>query len=162
MKEFLDEFKKIKSIYDKAAFLKSGLVCVTSVFEGCPGIRLHRDSWISGKAGIFFSVWTDQDSRSTGRLHYNIHALKLRQLKTYLITSRAFAADFRKHFKALDNSWPNVRVDYGPLNLMQGWIDLREDTFERDVLRLMNQFAEIRPIVDRLLEERIAPVRQRR
>jgi hypothetical protein len=45
---------------------------------------------------------------------------------------------------------------------MQGWIDLREDTFERDVLRLMNQFAEIRPIVDRLLEERIAPVRQRR
>jgi hypothetical protein len=162
MKEFLDEFKKIKGIYDKASSLKSGLVCVTSVFEGCPGIRLHRHSWISGKAGIFFSVWTDQDSRSTGRLHYNIHALKIRQLKTYVITSRAFADDFRKHFKALDSSWPNVRVDYGPLNLMQGWIDLREDTFEHDVLRLMNQFAEIRPIVDRLLEERIAPVRQRR
>jgi hypothetical protein len=162
MKQFFDEFKKIKGIYDRAVSAKSGLVCVIGVFEGCPYVRLHRDSWISGKAGIFFSVWTDQDSRSTGRVHYNIHALKLRQLKTYVITSRAFADDFRKHFKALDKSWPNVRVDYGPLNLMQGWIDLREDTFERDVLRLMNQFAEIRPIVDRLLEERIAPVRQRR
>lgn len=162
MKEFLDAFKKIKGIYDKADSLKSGLICVTSVFEGCPGVRLHRDPWISGKAGVFFSVWTDKDSRSTGRVHYNIHALKLRQLKTYVITSRAFADDFRKHFKALHKSWPNVRVDYGPLNLMQGWIDLREDTFERDVLRLMNQFAEIRPIVDCLLEERIAPVRQRR
>jgi hypothetical protein len=162
MEEFLEEFKKIKGIYDKAASLKSGLVCVTSVFEGCPGIRLHRDSWISGKAGIFFSVWTDQDSRSTGRLHYNIHALKLRQLKTYVITSRAFAGDFRKHFKALDKSWPNIRVDFGPLTLMQGWIEFRDESLERDVLGLMSQFAAVCPIIDQLLEERIAPVRQRR
>jgi hypothetical protein len=33
---------------------------------------------------------------------------------------------------------------------------------ERDVLGLMNLFAAVCPIIDQLLEERIAPVRQRR
>ena len=158
MKQFLDEFQKIKRIYDKTASPKSGLVCVTKVFEGCPGVRLHRNSWISGTAGVFFSVWTDKDSESSGRLHYNIHALKMRQLKTQAVTSRNFADDFRKNFKPHSKSWPNVRMDYGPQNLMQGWIEFRPKTFEPDVLTLMNQFSEISPIIDQLLEERIAPV----
>jgi heme-degrading monooxygenase HmoA len=59
-------------------------------------------------------------------------------------------------------TWPNINVDYGPLNLMQGWIELRDESFERDVLGLMSQFAAVCPIIDQLLEERIAPVRQRR
>jgi hypothetical protein len=162
MKQFLIEFQKVRDIYDKVASQKSGLICSTSVFEGCPQVTLHRDSWKSGTAGIFFSIWTDNDSRNTGRIHYNIHALKMREFKGHVITSRDFADDFRKNFKALSSSWPNVRVDYGPLNLMQGWIVFREDSFERDVLRLMSQFATVRPIIDRLLEERIAPVRLRR
>lgn len=162
MKDFLTEFQNIKNIYDKSVPRKSGLVCVTGVFERCPYVRLHRDSWISGKSGVFFSVWTDKDSESSGRLHYNIHALKLRQLSSYAITSRNFADNFRKAFKALSKSWPNVRVDYGPLNLMQGWIEYREKTFVPDVFRLMDQFDEICPIIDWLLEERIAPVRRRR
>jgi hypothetical protein len=162
MKQFLIEFQKVRDIYDKLASQKSGLLCVTRVFEGCPGVRLQRDSWKSGEAEIFFSVWTDNDSRNSGRIHYNIHALKMRQFKGHVITSRDFANDFRKNFRALNGSWQNVRVDYGPLNLMQGWIQFREETFERDVLGLLSQFAAICPIIDRLLEERIAPVRQRR
>jgi hypothetical protein len=162
MKQFLIEFQKVRDIYDKVASQKSGLICSTSVFEGCPQVTLHRDSWKSGTAGIFFSIWTDNDSRNTGRIHYNIHALKMREFKGHVITSRDFADDFRKNFKALSSSWPNVRVDYGPLNLMQGWIVFREDSFERDVLRLMSHFAGICPVIDRLLEERIAPVRLRR
>jgi hypothetical protein len=86
----------------------------------------------------------------------------MRQFKGHVITSRDFASDFRKSFKAMSNSWPNIRVDYGPLTLMQGWIEFREESFERDVLGLMSQFAAVCPIIDRLLEERIAPVRQRR
>ena len=162
MKQFLIEFQKIRDIYDKVASQKSGLLCITSVFEGCQGVKLHRDSWKSGAAEIFFSVWPDKDSRTAGRIHYNIHAFKMRQFKGHVVTSRDFADDFRKNFKALSSSWPNVRVDYGPLNLMQGWIEFREETFETDVLGLMSQFAAICPIIDRLLEERIAPVRQRR
>jgi hypothetical protein len=55
-----------------------------------------------------------------------------------------------------------VRVDYGPLNLMQGWTEFREDSFQRDVLGLMNLFAALCPIIDQLLEERIVPGRPRR
>jgi hypothetical protein len=162
MKQFLTDFQKIRDIYDKAVSPKSRLICVTGVFEECPYVRLHRDSWMSGPAEIFFSVWTDKDSRGGGRVHYNIHALKLRQFKSHVITSRNFADDFRKNFKVLSSTWPNVSVDYGPLNLMQGWIEFREESFESDVLRLMSHFAGICPVIDRLLEERIAPVRLRR
>jgi hypothetical protein len=162
MTQFLSEFQKIKRAYDNSAAGKSGLTCVTNVFEGCPGLRLHRESWLSGNAQIFFSVWTDSESECGGRLHYNIHAFKLREFKLHVITSRNFADSFRKAFKTLSRSWPNVRVDYGPLNLMQGWIDYRETTFDADVQQLMKQFAELSPIIDHLLEERIAPVRQQR
>jgi hypothetical protein len=162
MKQFLREFQKIKSTYEKADSGKSGLVCVTGVFEECPYVRLHRESWLCRPAEIFFSVWTDKDSERSGRLHYNIHAFKLREFKFHVITSRNFADSFRKAFKTLAKSWPNVRIDYGPLNLMEGWVEYRETSFESDVLGLMNQFSGIAPVIDRLLEERIAPVRPRR
>ena len=162
MKQFLSEFQKIRDLYDKDTSQQTGLTCVTGEFEGCPFVKLHRQAWISGTSGVFFSVWADKDSRNSGRIHYNIHALKMRQFKFHVITSRDFANDFRKKFKTVSNSWPNVRVDYGPLNLMQGWIEFRQESFESDVLGLMHRFAAIGPIIDRLLEERIAPVRQRR
>jgi hypothetical protein len=162
MKQFLIEFEKIRDAYDKVASQKSGLLCVTSVFEGCSGVKLHRDSWKSGAAEIFFSVWTDQETRTAGRIHYNIHAFKMRQFKGHVVTSRDFADDFRKNFRSVSGSWPNVRVDFGPLNLMQGWIEFREESFERDVLGLLSQFAAVCRIIDRLLEERIVPGRQRR
>jgi hypothetical protein len=162
MKQFLTEFQKIRDIYEKAESRKSGLICVTGVFEDSPYVRLHRDSWISETSGVFFSVWSDKDSPKSGRIHYNIHALKMRQFKFHVITSRDFASAFRKKFMPLSSPWPNVRVDYGPLNLMQGWIEFREESFESDVLGLMNQFASVCHIIDRLLEERITLVRQRR
>ena|SRR6188768_2767470 len=162
MTQFLSEFQKIKRTYDNSAAEKSGLTCVTNVFEGCPGIRLHRESWLSGNAQIFFSIWTDSESECGGRLHYNIHAFKLREFKLHVITSRNFADSFRKAFKAVSKHWSNVRVDYGPLNLMEGWIEYRETAFPSDVLQLMHQFAEIAPLIDHLLEERIALATRRR
>jgi hypothetical protein len=162
MNDFLIEFQKIRGTYDRTVSQKSGLRCVTGMFGDCPYVRLHRDSWISGPAEIFFSVWTNKETKTSGRIHYNIHALKMRKFKSHVVTSRDFANGFRKKFKAFSNSWPNVRVDYGPLNLMQGWIDFRENSFESDVLGLMNQFAPVCRIIDQLLEERIVPVRRRR
>ncbi|HET9132378.1 MAG TPA: hypothetical protein VFO86_15590 [Terriglobia bacterium] len=162
MKQFLTEFQKIKEIYDKSESRKSRLICATGVFGDCPFVKLYRDSWMSGTSGVFFSVWANKDSLTTGHIHYNIHALKMRQFKFHVITSRDFASAFRKKFKPFSSPWPNVCVDYGPLNLMEGWIEFREESFERDVLGLMIQFAAICRIIDRLLEERIAPVRQPR
>ena len=48
---------------------------------------------------IFFSVWINAGIKEH-KLFYNIHALKLRQLKGYNITSRKFASDFREQFKS--------------------------------------------------------------
>lgn len=154
MNYFAAEFQIIKLDYDKARPQMPGLVCVTGVFENCPFIKLFRESWMAGKAGIFFSVWIDNDSERSRRLHYNIHALKVRQLKAYAITSREFADAFRRKFKAVQRSWPNVRTDYGPLTLMQGWVELRQDGFHKDVLGLLRQFEQVIPLIDDLLKER--------
>jgi len=86
----------------------------------------------------------------------------MRQFKGHVISSRDLADDFRKNFKPPGSSWPNIRVGFGPLTLMQGWIEFRDVSLERDVLELVSLFAAVCPIIDRLLEERIAPVRHRR
>jgi hypothetical protein len=39
---------------------------------------------------------------------------------------------------------------------MEGWIEIDMDRFENDVLRLMERFERLGPIIDRLLEERRA------
>jgi hypothetical protein len=93
-----------------------------------------------------------------GRILYNIHALKMRHLEGYSITSIDFAQQFRREFSHLSDSWPNVRVDHGPLTLMQGWIELDMSTFVRDVLELMERFKPVSRIIDKLLAQRaVAP-----
>jgi len=158
-KSFSDEFHKIKLEYEKSAFGKPGLTCSTRTFEGCPALSLQKDSWTSDPARIFFSVWTDGNA-ATHRVHYNIHAFKLRQFKGHVITSRGFADEFRKHFRNLREDWPNVNTDLGPLNLMQGWIHFSEATFPRDVLLLMTRFEKVSAIIDRMLEKRMIPHRR--
>ncbi len=88
------------------------------------------------------------------RAKYNIHALKLRQLEDYSITSRDFANDFRKGFASTTNTWPNVSVDYGPLTLMEGWIKVDSNGLEKDILVIMERFKNLSPLIDRLLESR--------
>jgi len=39
--------------------------------------------------------------------------------------------------------WPNVSVDYGPLTLMEGWIEVDSVHFEGDVLVLMERFQSL-------------------
>ena len=102
----------------------------------------------------FFSVWMNEVSTRKNHANYNIHALKLRQLEGYSITSRDFANDFRKIFASMRNAWPNVSVDYGPLTLMQGWIKIDQNSFEKDTLALMERFKHLSPLIDRLLESR--------
>jgi hypothetical protein len=109
---------------------------------------------VQNKSGIFFSIWMNEDSVRERRAMYNIHALKLRQLEGYSITSRDFAIDFRKGFAATRNTWPNVSVKYGPLTLMQGWIEIHRNTFEMDTLELMERFKKLSPLIDVLLEAR--------
>jgi hypothetical protein len=57
------------------------------------------------------------------------------------------------------DGWPNVSVDYGPLTLMQGWIEAapdraKEDILEQDILALIERFRMVIPLIDRLLQAR--------
>jgi len=158
-KTFSEEFRKIKLEYEKSSAGKLGFTCSTRTFEGCPALSLEKPSWTSGPARIFFSIWTDNDT-TTNRVHYNIHAFKLRQFKGHVITSREFADEFRRHFKSVRQEWPNESTEYGPLNLMQGWIDFSTTTFERDVITLMTRFEKVSAIIDRMLEKRLVPFRR--
>ena len=71
---------------------------------------------------------------------YNIHALKLRQLNGYSIASRKFAESFRVRFAEFEQQWPNVSLNYGPLTLMQGWIEPDPEKMREEITALANNF----------------------
>jgi hypothetical protein len=152
-------FAKIKARFDKRSH--DGLICKQGFYKDCFVLKLQKASWtndpmdrVQNKSGIFFSIWIDEVLAVENRANYNIHALKLRQLEGYSITSRDFANAFRKGFAATRDTWPNVSVDYGPLTLMQGWIKLDSNRLEKDILDLMERFQDLSPLIDRLLESR--------
>ena len=154
-------FPEIKSRFEQRASAREALICKQGFYKNCFVLKLQKPSWtndrmdqIRNETGIFFSIWIDERAASRNQANYNIHALKLRQLRGYSITSRNFADDFRKSFASIRDAWPNVSVEYGPLTLMQGWIELDPNTCEGDILALMERFEHVSPIVDRLLEAR--------
>lgn len=140
---------------------RDGLVCKEGSYKACSVLKLQKRSWtnepmnrVENSSGIFFSIWTNEASIRKNRAYYNLHALKLRELEGYSISSRSFAIDFRKGFASVCRDWPNVRMNYGPLTLMEGWIEIDSVRFEEDILRLMERFQSLSPLVDRLLESR--------
>lgn len=118
-------------------------------YQGCPFLKLDKANWhnrgeVTIPGEIFFSIWRDEN----GRINYNFHAFKLRHLTACKIQSRKFAADFRDRLQTTKQSWPNVSVAYGPLTLMQGWVEN-----EVEIDELIAGFILIHPIIDMLLEE---------
>jgi hypothetical protein len=126
---------------------------------GAIALKIYKAEWASdpqepltAPARIFFSVWVTARSVQQQQLLYNIHALKLRQLKGYKIPSRDFAAQFRTMFQPLSPEWPNLSLDHGPLTLMQGWMPLDPKTLETDTTHLIRQFETISPLIDQALQ----------
>lgn len=152
-------FAKIKDCFDERN--RNGLICKQGSYKACSVLKLQKPTWtndpmdrVENTSGIFFSIWTNEALTKKKRASYNIHALKLRQLKGYSITSQDFAREFRSGFAATKGTWPNVRVDYGPLTLMEGWIEVSSSYFAEDLLVLMERFQRLSPLIDRLLESR--------
>jgi hypothetical protein len=152
-------FAKIKALFDERN--RYGLVCKQGCYKDCCVLKLQKAFWtndpmdqVQNQSGIFFSVWSNKESLRKNRILYNIHALKLRQLEGYAITSRDFAKDFRESFASVRGDWPNVGVDYGPMTLMQGWIGSESDVLGKDILVLMERFGRLGPLIDGLLDSR--------
>ena len=155
---YLNKFEKAAASLDKKLITKKEIEVETGVWLDSVVLRLQKKHWAnmpfqrpqSGPA-IFFSVWVNDKTLKAGKIFYNIHALKLRQLKGYSLTSREFANKFRESFKPFSNSWPNVSVDYGPLTLMEGWQKAEPETMQNDIAALANKFLQIDFLIDDLL-----------
>ena len=152
-------FARIKTRFDEQ--IRYGLICKQGSYQTCSVLKLQKPSWtndpmdrLENTSGIFFSIWTSDPLRTKNRTNYNIHALKLRELKGYSIKSRDFAFDFRDAFESVRSAWPNVSVDYGPQTLMEGWVRADSVHFEEELLNLMDGFQSLSPLIDRLLESR--------
>lgn len=85
-------------------------------------------------------------------MFYNIHAFKLRDLKGYSISSRDFASNFRSKFNAFKHEWENVSVNFGPLTLMEGWVNYNKLEIERTISNLANNFIKISDLIDETLK----------
>ncbi len=161
LQQFEPIFAEIKSRFDKRPSVADGLICKQGFYINSLVLKLQKASWtndlmsqIRNQSGIFFSIWITEKSTARNRANYNIHALKLRHLKGYSIASRDFAEDFRNRFASLQKIWPNVSVDYGPLTLMQGWIDIQPQSAEKNILHLMKSFEQLSLLIDQLLDSR--------
>lgn len=139
---------------------KYGLKLYVDTILESVALKIHKPEWYSnsqlpsGAEGrIFFSVWVNDKTIREKKLFYNIHALKLRMLKSYKLSARDFAQDFRNEFLMHRKEWPNVRVNYGSLTLMEGWVELNADDIEKTIHQLVQKFLKINLIIDRVLEQ---------
>jgi hypothetical protein len=158
---YLDRFQKSADQFDKELFSQKKLEYKVGVWLESVALKIQQPSWVNVsltarpfQESVFFSVWLNDESIRVGKLYYNIHALQLRQLAGYSIKSREFADAFRGRFRSFQKKWPNVRVDHGPLTLMEGWVALDENGMEDAIRDLAGKFAEIAFIIDELLAER--------
>ncbi len=158
---YLRKFQKAADLLDRKLLSERQVeVAVVMYGEDCVVLKLYKRAWtnqqqdpLTATSRIFFSVWISDLTIAEQKIFYNIHALKLRQLKGYAIQSRKFAGSFRENFKAFEHKWENVRVNFGPLTLMEGWLKMDRQNFEEEILELANNFLEIEHLVDETLAQ---------
>ncbi|MFP5040042.1 hypothetical protein [Parasediminibacterium sp. JCM 36343] len=153
---YLDKFQKAASQLDKSLLAQKQIEVAVVKYRKDPVVlKLYKRAWsnqlqdpLTAETRIFFSVWVSVSASEEQKLFYNIHALKLRQLKGYCIQSRKFASIFRSSFKEFEHQWKNVSVNFGPLTLMEGWLKTDLENLQADIIGLANNFLEIAHLVD--------------
>ena len=156
---FLDKFKRVADSIDKSILDQNGLEISIGIVLNSVYSKLYKPEWtndinnpLDAEARIFFSIWVNEKTILEKKVFYNIHAFKLRKLKGYSILSREFAESFRKQFLKYQSNWENISVEFGPLTLMQGWIELKEENFENDISNLTSNFIKIEYLIDNTLQ----------
>ena len=158
---YLSLFQQVIDKLDKRTSNQKQVQVDTGVWLNSVVLRLHKRHWANNPdakpqtgPAIFFSIWINIASINEHKLFYNIHALKLRKLNGYAITSRKFADDFREQFKTIEYDWPNVSMKFGPQTLMEGWKNINTDFLIEDILTIANKFIEIDVLIENLLTNR--------
>jgi len=157
---YLNKFKQGVDQFDRELFSQKKLDYKVGIWLKSVVLKFQKKSWINTaqtakpfEESVFFAIWVNDESIREGKLFYNIHALKLRQLAGYSIKSREFAGAFRSEFKPFQKKWPNVSVNFGPLTLMSVLVTLDEKNFENIIIDLSYKFLEIAFIIDDLLNK---------
>jgi len=156
---YLSKFQNSLAGLDLDLFRQKSLDLKVGIWLDSVVLKIQNPAWLNQDSSarpfsesIFFSVWVSDEPIRESKIYYNIHALKMRELKGYKIKSRDFAQAFRERFKAHQSNWPNVSVNYGPLTLMEGWVVL-DDSIEHQINTLALKFLDIAYIIDDLLNE---------
>jgi hypothetical protein len=168
MKEFEDfqeVFQRIRRrVLDDPRF-REDFVCKAGLWPDAeePGavvLKLLKRHWSNDVAetmvstsGIFFSIWIDREALRKGRLRYNLHALKLRRLDGYSLESRKFATAFRRAFSPMLQAWPNVKMEFGPQTLFEGYVAIPAAEMEPAIWKLVEAFLPLGKVIDCLLAE---------
>lgn len=155
---YLDKFQKAANQLNKNVLAKKKLEVSVGIVLDSVYLKLYKKEWtndadnpLTATTRIFFSVWVNDSILLDEKVFYNIHALKLRHLKGYAISSRDFATTFRKHFKEFEPQWENVSVKFGPLTLMEGWQKVDSENLEATITSLANNFLTIETLIDKTL-----------
>lgn len=154
----LSKFEKAAEKLDQSKLKDKKLEVSTGIVLDSAFLKLYKREWtndfnapLDAEARIFFSVWLNDKTLNENRVYYNIHAFKLRKLKGYNISSKAFANSFRNEFKVHQSNWDNVSVKFGPLTLMEGWVAFDEENLESNITSLANNFIDIDSLIDNIL-----------
>ena len=157
---YLEKFRKSAERIDKKMLNEKHLEIYVGVTLDSVVLKLYKTEWtndktdpINAKTRIFFAIWVNDETIKRNKVFYNIHALKLRELKGYSITSRAFAESFREDFMKFERNWENVSVEFGPLTLMEGWEHFENENLENIIVKLANNFSSIEYLIDNTLEK---------
>lgn len=157
---YFEKFRKSAERIDKKMLIEKHLEIYVGVTLDSVVLKLYKTAWtndktdpINAKTRIFFAIWVNAKTIKQNKVFYNIHALKLRELKGYSITSRAFANGFREDFKKFERNWGNVSMEFGPLTLMEGWEHFENENLEDMILKLANNFSSIEYLIDDTLKK---------
>ncbi|MCR8560662.1 hypothetical protein KXD93_23605 [Mucilaginibacter sp. BJC16-A38] len=152
---YLQIFQSAAEQLDKQLFARRELKIAVVVYHESVVLKVYKQSWASpvqdpltAETRIFFSVWINYSETQKQKLFYNIHAFKLRKLSGYEIESRKFAAIFRSGFKKYEHEWQNVSLNFGPLTLMQGWVQSETEQVQDEIIKLSYNFLEIVHLID--------------
>ena len=151
-------FQQVADQLDKRQLDEKQLLVDTGIWSGSVVFRIYKQHWVNNPdlkpqtgSAIFFSIWVNEAEAEAHKFHFNIHALKLRKLNGYTLTSRKFADDFREQFKSDAHTWPNVSMKFGPQTLMEGWEIMDPDFPVENILKIANNFIEIDRLIENLL-----------
>lgn len=158
MKHHLTVFDQLREARAADFLSQHGLLIKTGWALDAAILKLLKPWWTTddpgqllNSNGLFFGVWIDAACEAKGMARYNVHAKKLRMIKGEAFAARDFARTFRAQAKDELRGWPNCVFPKGPITLFEGSFRLDAGTLKDETSALMDRFAALTPLVDRLL-----------